>query len=82
MDERLMIEWMELCVRLFTERKPAILMLDSFRGYLTKDVNAAMKKINVCPAVIPVVAAVRRLYQQANEGSCKATVARIRVANE
>ena len=53
MDERLMIEWMELCVRPFTERKPAILVLDSFRGHLTKDVNAAMKKINVCPAVIP-----------------------------
>ena len=53
MDERLMIKWMELCVRPFTERKPAILVLDSFRGHLTNDVNAAMKKINVCPAVIP-----------------------------
>ena len=52
-DEHLMIEWMELCVRPFTGRKPAILVLDSFRGHLTKDVNAAMKKINVCPAVIP-----------------------------
>ena len=53
MDEKLMVEWLELCVRPYTARKPTILVLDSFRGHLTKDVNAAMKKINTLPAVIP-----------------------------
>ena len=53
MDERLMLEWLELCARPYTERKPTLLVLDSFRAHLTKDVNNSMKKLNISPAVIP-----------------------------
>ena len=53
MNEELMLEWIELCVRPYTERKPSLLILDSFKGHLTKDVNSSMKKMNVLPAVIP-----------------------------
>ena len=47
MDARLMIEWLELCVRPFTERKAAMLVPGSFRGQVTKGVNASMRKIDL-----------------------------------
>lgn len=53
MDEKLMLEWIELCVRSYTERRPSILVLDSFRGHITKNVKELLKKHNVVPAVIP-----------------------------
>ena len=53
MDENLMAEWIQLCLRPYTESKPAICVLDSFRGHITPAVKAAMRKCNAVPAVIP-----------------------------
>ena len=50
MDARSMIDWLELCVRPFTECKPAMLVPDSFRGHVIKEVNASMRKSIVIPS--------------------------------
>ena len=54
---------------MFTERKPAMLVLDSFRGHLTKEVNASEW------LHLPV-AAVKCLHQQVDKEPCKTTVAK------
>ena len=41
-DESLMIEWIRVCYRPFTQRQPSMLVMDSFRAHLTDKV----KKIN------------------------------------
>lgn len=53
MNEQLMLEWIDLCLRPHTDRRPSMLVLDSFRGHLTSEVSEAMKKTNTIPAVIP-----------------------------
>ncbi len=53
MDESLMLEWIDICLRSYTGRRPSLLVLDSFRGHITKDVTSLMKKHNIIPAVIP-----------------------------
>lgn len=53
MNEALMLEWVDICLRAYTDRRPSILVLDSFRAHITDDVTGAMKKHSVVPAVIP-----------------------------
>ena len=53
MDEHLMLEWIEEYIKSYTKNKSSILVLDSFRGHLSNEVNTIMKTINVAPGVIP-----------------------------
>ena len=46
MDEELMTEWVQLCLHSYTERKPSLLVMDSFYAHITTTVKRALKKIN------------------------------------
>ena len=53
MDEKLMLEWIDLVWEPATERQRALLVLDSFSAHLTPAVKRKFKDINTVPVVIP-----------------------------
>ena len=53
MDENLMLDWIDLVWEPATERKRALLVLDSFSAHITNDVKKRLKEINTIPIVIP-----------------------------
>ena len=53
MDENLMLDWIDLVWEPATERKRALLVLDSFSAHITSDVKKRLKEINTIPIVIP-----------------------------
>ena len=53
MDEKMMLEWIELVWEPATEGKRALLVLDSFSAHITNDVKKKLKDINTVPLIIP-----------------------------
>ncbi len=53
MDETLMKDWVLQCFRKYTNRQPALLVLDSFRAHLTDTVKKETRKAGGTLAVIP-----------------------------
>lgn len=53
MNDDLMEEWVQACLRTHTERKPTLLVLDSFRAHITTRIKTLLRKVNAVPAVIP-----------------------------
>ena len=53
MREELMIRWVKEILRSYTQRRPALLVMDSFSAHITSDVRAELEKINTYPAIIP-----------------------------
>ena len=53
MDEPMMLQWIDLVWEPATERKRALLILDSFSAHVTNSVKKRLKEINTVPLVIP-----------------------------
>ena len=54
MGKETMFQWIKEDLRLHTQRRPSLLVLDSFSANITAKVRTVLKKVNCYPAVIPV----------------------------
>ena len=52
-NEEVMIRWIREILRPYTQRRPALLVMDSFSAHITSKVKAELAKINTHPAIIP-----------------------------
>lgn len=53
MREDTMIRWVKEVLKPYTQRRPCLLVIDSFSAHITSKVRAELNKINAYPAVIP-----------------------------
>jgi hypothetical protein len=53
MREDLMITWLQTVIKPYTDKRPCLLVMDSFAAHLTPAVRQEMERLNVTPAVIP-----------------------------
>ena len=53
MREDVMIRWIKEVLRPYTQRRPALLVMDSFSAHVTTNVRAELERINAFPAIIP-----------------------------
>ena len=53
MREDVMIRWIKEILRPYTQRRPALLVMDSFSAHLTPSVRRELERINTYPAIIP-----------------------------
>lgn len=53
MKEETMIRWIKEVLRPYTQRRPSLLILDSFSAHITVKVREELKRIHCHPAVIP-----------------------------
>ena len=53
MREDVMILWVKEILRPYTQRRPALLVMDSFSAHITAKVRAELDRINAYPAIIP-----------------------------
>ena len=48
-----MIRWIKEILRTYTQRRPALLVVDSFSAHITTSVRSELERINAFPAIIP-----------------------------
>lgn len=53
MREDVMIRWVKEILRPYTQRRQALLVMDSFSAHITANVRAELDRINAYPAIIP-----------------------------
>ena len=53
MREDIMIRWIKEILCPYTQRRPALLVMDSFSAHVTTKVQAELERINAFPAIIP-----------------------------
>ena len=53
MREDFMIRWIKEILRPYTQRRPALLVMDSFSAHITTSVRSELERINAFPAIIP-----------------------------
>ena len=53
MNEEAMLKWVRVILHPYTQRRPALLVMDSFSAHTTQKVKTELAKINTYPAIIP-----------------------------
>lgn len=53
MREDIMIRWIKEILRPYTQRRPALLVMDSFSAHITTSIRSELERINTYPAIIP-----------------------------
>ena len=51
--EDVMIRWIKEILHPYTQRRPALLVMDSFSAHITTSVRSELERINAFPAIIP-----------------------------